>query len=1041
MPKNRRQKRRKGSASPHFIRRVSFWLVLSAGLFVGAETAYSVLNLNWDPTPSTGSATGGGAGNWDATTSEWFNAISGMDQAWLNDGSATAVFGGATAGTVSLNAPIHAAGLTFNSSGYNIAGTGANILTLNGTAAITVAPSISAAISAVVAGTAGVTVAGGGALTLSGANTFTGDVIITDGQLTITNSSGLGVGTKTITILNNSGYGSGELHLNPGAGPAIVLASSISFTTSQSAGPGAIVNDNGNNTINGNFTIGSGGSSTAFGSASGLLTFNGTFTPNSAGQSLFFRGNGGFAVTATNAFVDTAANQLALVKEYGTGTLAISGTSANGLNAGSTLTVNNGAVLFTNAGKAVFTTDTVNGGASLSLDNAVTALNSRLSGKPMILNGGLFTLNGNSGAALTETVSSLTFGSGGSVISLTGAGGLGTTFTATTLTAPASGGSALIQGDNLSSAAGAGNARVLATTFNVLPGQGSGGNGTSTMAIRADILGDNSLTGTGTGFLTKDSFTGNLRALNSGELFQSLATALPTTNAGNFTATQTFSAGPTANSLTLNTTNGIVSTGGGQAVQGGVTQNYNTSGGLNTITLNTGGVLATATSAISGGELTTANNASYVFHVTGSAVLDANTYLAANIGGLTKADGGTLKLDLPTYYTGTTTVNGGTFLLNSGAANTIVVIPTATTPTLQNLAVNGGALDLNGQNQAVGSISNNDPDPNTGGNITSTLAANLITATGNSTTFGGTIGGAISLYKAGAGALTLASANSFSGTTTVQGGGITLQDSGSLASVTINVNGAALTLNNQNTVLNSSRLASAATVNLNSGTLNFNGAGDIIDSTSLATTGGAAVVLNQGSSAINDVALIGAANNPGTTVLTIGNLTRNAGSSVTFGGSNLGQAGVVNNFGIGSSEILLNNVNGAPVSLTNGIIGGWATIAPNVLNGTTNGSATITLNGQTTANLAVGMPVSGGGIPANEFVAGITNSTQFTITTGTGVAANGPGTITVGTTDFAGYVAATGVGALNGPGYAIYTTANLNSAGSADNVRTKVPSS
>ena len=102
------------------------------------------------------------------------NATSGMDQAWPSDGAATAIFGGASAGTVTLNTPIFAAGLTFNSSGYNITGSGANTLTLVGTPTIDVASSVSASISAVVAGSAVVTLAGGGALTLSGPNTFTG---------------------------------------------------------------------------------------------------------------------------------------------------------------------------------------------------------------------------------------------------------------------------------------------------------------------------------------------------------------------------------------------------------------------------------------------------------------------------------------------------------------------------------------------------------------------------------------------------------------------------------------------------------------------------------------------------------------------------------------------------------------------------------------------------------------------------------------------------------------------------------------------------
>ena len=727
MSKNHSKKRRKRASASRSLRRLSSWLLLYAGIFVAAETAYSVLNLNWDPTPSADSAAGGGAGAWDVTTSQWFNPGSGTDRAWVNDGTATAIFGGETAGIVSLNAPITAAGLTFNSSGYNITGSGTNTLTLAGTPTVAVAPSVSASISAVVAGTAGLTVAGGGALTLSGANTFSGNVSITDGQLIITSSSGLGLGPKTVTISNNSGYGSGELHLSSAAGSPIALASSISFTTSQSAGPGAIVNDSGNNSINGNFTITGLGGSTAFGSTSGSLTLNGSFTPGSTGQTLFFRGNGDFAVTAANAFVDSAANQLAVVKEYGTGTLTISATSANGLNALSTMTVNNGAVLFNASGKANFTTDTINGGATLALDNTVTALNNRLNAKPVALNGGLFTFNGKSGAAVTETISALTFGSGGSVVSVTGAGGSGTTLSVTNLAAPVVGGSALIRGDNLNLAAGAGNGTVISTiaAFNVQSGQSTVGaaadaNGSMTKAIRADVLGDNGLAGAGTGFLTRDSATGNLRPLTTSELAFTLADGA-TTNEGNFGSIQAFSAGITVNSVTFNTANGIVSTGGAQAVQGSVTQNYNASGGLNALALNTGGVLATATTSITGGGLTTAAATGYVFHATGSAVLDLKTYLAPTTTGLTKADSGALKLDLPTYYTGTTTVNSGTILLNSGTANTMVVIPTATTPTVQNLVVNGGTLDLNGQSQAVGSISNNNPDPNTGGNITSTL--------------------------------------------------------------------------------------------------------------------------------------------------------------------------------------------------------------------------------------------------------------------------------------------------------------------------------
>src|SRR5205807_1156084 len=73
--------------------------------------------------------------------------------------------------------------------------------------------------------------------------------------------------------------------------------------------------------------------------------------------------------------------------------------------------------------------------------------------------------------------------------------------------------------------------------------------------------------------------------------------------------------------------------------------------------------------------------------------------------GIVKADGGKLTLNSPAYYTGETVVNGGTLVLNGGA-NTIMVTPTATVPTVNSdLRMNGGTLDLNGNDQAVGFIS------------------------------------------------------------------------------------------------------------------------------------------------------------------------------------------------------------------------------------------------------------------------------------------------------------------------------------------------
>ena len=104
---------------------------------------------------------------------------------------------------------------------------------------------------------------------------------------------------------------------------------------------------------------------------------------------------------------------------------------------------------------------------------------------------------------------------------------------------------------------------------------------------------------------------------------------------------------------------------------------------------------------------------------------------------------GDMTLTARQVYGGTTTVNEGTLRLGSGVANTLPVLPTATTPTMITLTLNGGALDLDGQNQAVGNLSSTNYNAGMGGSVVNSgaAAATLTIATGTSTTFAGSIGG------------------------------------------------------------------------------------------------------------------------------------------------------------------------------------------------------------------------------------------------------------------------------------------------------------
>lgn len=101
------------------------WLILSV-----CSPALMSANLTWDADGTAGGATGG-TGLWDTTALLWNNA--GAMTAWTNTGH-VAVFGG-TAGTMTLDTAITAAGLTFNSTGYTLAGNG-NTLSLGGSVTV-----------------------------------------------------------------------------------------------------------------------------------------------------------------------------------------------------------------------------------------------------------------------------------------------------------------------------------------------------------------------------------------------------------------------------------------------------------------------------------------------------------------------------------------------------------------------------------------------------------------------------------------------------------------------------------------------------------------------------------------------------------------------------------------------------------------------------------------------------------------------------------------------------------------------------------------
>jgi autotransporter-associated beta strand protein len=129
----------------------------------------------------------------------------------------------------------------------------------------------------------------------------------------------------------------------------------------------------------------------------------------------------------------------------------------------------------------------------------------------------------------------------------------------------------------------------------------------------------------------------------------------------------------------------------------------------------------------------------------------------AGAGALTKAGGGTLTLSGSNTYTGGTIVNAGALSISANA--NLGATPGAATPGSLTLA-NGGAL----QTTATMTLSSNR------GIALSTGGGRLLTDSGTTLTYGGSVAGAGSLTKDGAGTLTLTGANTLTGGLTVSAG-------------------------------------------------------------------------------------------------------------------------------------------------------------------------------------------------------------------------------------------------------------------------------
>ena len=748
-----------------------------------------------------------------------------------------------------------------------------------------VAPTTAGLILQGVVGSAGtITKLGAGVLQLNAQDVFTGQLLVRAGTLQI------GVG--------NGGSRFAQLNLVPDAGQVARLNLNNQATTFGSlAGSGIITSTSGTPTL----TVGFDNTST---------TFSGQFS----------------------RFNDATPGAVILTK-IGDGTLTLSSAQSGTTGSSGGVTVSGGGLTYSGAGAAYPSTQltpvtyNVNSGGTITLDNTATALasanvNNRLLGLgggsngTLQLAGGTLALNGNAVVDSSEAINVLNFNAGASTIRLTPGGGA-TSISVTSISNQGGQDSGLITGNGLNGS-GAGSVNVIVPGGGFLAVGGGGGPTQPTIPIRADLLGDTT-GGQGTGFLMRDPTFGNLRPLivsfdGAGQLTNELdpnmgeaALTGATSNTGiislNNATTNKIIASQTINSLTM-VGDGTPTLLSGLGLPAGV---FGPNGLPLTLTVGSGGILALSNATIGVGAIGSGGTTED-YHVVGAGTtLTVNSSIIAATAGIVKADAGTLIFNARQYYTGSagtngTTVNDGTLKLGGGN-NTLLVQPTGSIPTVLSLFMNGGTLDLNGNSQIVERISNNNPNAGAGGVIINSgvTAVTLTSATGTSTTFSGSIGtgiltapgNAINFIKSGAGVLALTNVNSYTGATVIRGGGLTIQDSGTLATSAITDYFGTLLLNEAGLNplgVNPVRIPAAAPITLHGGTLQQNSGGSLDASATFNT-----VTLGSGGNTITQSTVQSAGSSAMISIGSLVQATDKATVNFASGNGTLGGGGLNNN--------------------------------------------------------------------------------------------------------------------------------------------------
>ena len=214
-----------------------------------------------------------------------------------------------------------------------------------------------------------------GTLELSAANTFTGNITLTAGRITLANSQALGVADPAPGGTNRKGL------IMQGTGRSLWLKGGITipanidfFMSSTSADTGGINNESGNNEIQCPITFSVGNAALNISSSADTLTISGNITMTQTARTLHLGGVSVTNNTISGNITESTAAIMPVVKQ-GIGKWILSGTNTykgdTTVNGGTLVLANGGSTRFIPKADASSNKVTGNGTGTLSLNGAL----------------------------------------------------------------------------------------------------------------------------------------------------------------------------------------------------------------------------------------------------------------------------------------------------------------------------------------------------------------------------------------------------------------------------------------------------------------------------------------------------------------------------------------------------------------------------------------------------------------------------------------------------------------------------------------------